>query len=231
MKPRTLGLILSAMALEMLIVACATLPAEPTPIPLPSATSTATQTSQPTPTFISTALPATATPLPPTQTATRTPLPTRTRVPATPVPTRASLPPPEWDARLDALDIKLIPATVPVGQLYWRLTKAEFWDEKERQGKHHIFINVLDERGVRIIGQKVIIEWPDEKLVLVTEDKPVPEYSANYPLDINHYPPWGTLGAFTASVDGLPSEKVAGMGLPSRNIFVVYLLTFQRAQR
>jgi hypothetical protein len=231
MKPRILGLILSAMAFETLIVACVTLTAEPAPTSLLSVTPAATQTSQPTPTFTSTALPVTATPLPPTQTATRTQLPIRTRAPATPTSTRAPLLPPEWDVRLDALDIKLIPATVQAGQLYWRLTKTEFWDEKERQGKHHIFINVLDERGVRIIGQKVIVEWPDEKLVLVTEDKPAPEYSANYPLDINHYPPWGTLGAFTASVDGLPSEKVAGMGLPSRNIFVVYLLTFQRTQR
>ncbi len=117
------------------------------------------------------------------------------------------------------------------GQPCWRLVRAEFWDEKERQGKHHIFINVLDERGVRIIGQKVIVEWPGEKLVLVTEDKPAPEYTANYPLDINHYPPWGTLGAFTASVDGLPSDKVTGMGLPPKNKFVVYLLTFQRATK
>jgi len=226
-----LHLALGTMVLEALVVACTTLAPEPTPTPLPSATPVATQTAQPTPAFTSTALPPTATPLPPTQTSTRTQLPTHTRVPATPTPTRMSLPLPEWDARLNALNIKLIPATVQAGQLYWRLTKAEFWDEKERQGKNHIFINVLDERGVRIIGQRVIIEWPDEKLVLVTEDKPTPEYSANYPLDINHYTPWGTLGAFTASVDGLPSDKVAGMGLPSMNKLVVYLLTFQRAQR
>ncbi|MBI3914529.1 MAG: hypothetical protein HY327_10160 [Chloroflexi bacterium] len=173
-----------------------------------------------------------------TPTATQTIAPTFTRAP-TPTPrpratvtrtqTVAAPAPIVWDARLDKLGIQLIPASVSPGELYWRLTKAEFWDEKERQGKHHIFVNVLDERGVRIIGQKVIVEWPDEKLVLVTEDKPAPEYSANYPLDINHYPPWGTLGTFTASVDGLQSDKVAGMGLPPMNIFVVYLLTFQRA--
>lgn len=136
-----------------------------------------------------------------------------------------------WDAHYDELGINLIPATASEGQSYWRLVKAEFWDEKHNQSKHHIYINVLDERGVRIIGQKVIVEWPDAKLILVTEDKPAPEYSANFPLDINHYPPWGTLGAFTVWVDGLPSDKVAGMGLPSRNILVVYLLTFQRATR
>jgi hypothetical protein len=234
MKSRILHLTLGVILLEGLIIGCAGLPtAEPTPIPSPSATTSAMQTLQPPPTSTSTALPVTATLLPPTKTLTRIQTLTRTRVPATPISTftRAPIPAPEWDARLDALGIKLIVATVPGGLPYWRLTKAEFWDEKERQGKHHIFVNALDERGVRIIGQKVIIEWPNDKLVIVTEDKPAPEYSANFPLDIFHYPPWGTLGAFTASIDGLPSDKVAGMGLPPKNIFVVFLLTFQRTQR
>jgi len=133
-----------------------------------------------------------------------------------------------WDARLDTLGIKLVSATVQPGQAYWRLVKAEFRDEKENQGKHHIFVNALDENGVRIIGQKIVVEWPGERLIIITEDKPAPEYSANFPLDVNHYPPWGTLGAFTVWIDGLPSEKVTGMGLPPKNRLVVYLLTFQR---
>jgi hypothetical protein len=45
------------------------------------------------------------------------------------------------------------------------------------------------------------------------------------------HPPWGTLGTFTVRIDGLPSDKVAGMGLPPKNKFVVYLLTFQRAMK
>lgn len=146
-------------------------------------------------------------------------------------PTRKPPAPLAWDARLDQLGIRWISATVPAGQPYWRLIKAEFWDENQSQNRHHIYMNVLDEAGARLIGQKLIVEWPDEKLVVVTEDKPPPEYSANYPLEINHYPPWGTLGAFTVWVDGLPSDKVAGMGLPSRNKPVVYWLTFQRTLR
>jgi hypothetical protein len=161
-------------------------------------------------------------------------------IPATRAPTRVSTPKPVptatlvpviWDPRLDKLGIQLIPAEAKAGQAYWRIVKAEFWDEKERQGKHHIFVNVLDEQGARLYGQSVIIEWPDDRVVLVTENKPEPEYSVNFPLDVNHYPPWGTLGAFTASVEGLPSDKVAGMGLPPKNRFVVYLLTFQRTKR
>jgi hypothetical protein len=231
MRRKMLRVTLAVLSLDGLIVACSPLLEKPTPTPLPTVTSTATQTPPPTPTFTLAAPPPTATRVPPTRTATRAPLPTRTRAPVTVAPTRPPPSPVVWDTRLDELGIQLIPAAVQAGQSYWRLMKAEFWDEKHNQGKHHIFINVLDERGTRLLGQKVTVEWPGEKQVLVTEDKPAPEYSANFPLHINHYPPWGTLGAFTVQVDGLPSEKVAGLGLPSRNQLVVYLLTFQRAVR
>jgi len=230
MLRKTLLPVLGVILLDGLLVACAAPTAEPTLTSVPTATPQPTHTSQPAPTSTPTTLPPTATALPPTRTATRTQLPTRTRVPAIITPTRVPLAPLVWDARLDTLGIKRVPVQVKEGQAYWRLMKVEFWDEKENQGKHHIFINVLDESGVRVIGQRVIVEWPDERLVLITEDKPAPEYSANFPLDVNHYPPWGTLGAFTVWVDGLPSDKVAGMGLPPKNKFVVYLLTFQRVR-
>ena len=133
-----------------------------------------------------------------------------------------------WDNRLDVLGVRLVRATLSAGNLYWRLVKAEFWDEKERQGKRHIFVDVLDENGARIIGQAILVEWPGDRLVIATQDKPAPEYTANFPLDENHYPPWGTLGAFDVSIQGLPSDKVAGMGLPPKNKLVVFLLTFQK---
>ncbi len=227
-------LILGLLLLQGTATACGNLLAQPTFTPSPVALPTPTETALPTST-VTPAPPPSATPLPPTPTATRRPTQVPTRVVQATrtvivIPTR-KLPPLVWDPRLDELGIRLIPATVPAGQPYWRLAKAEFWDEQQSQNRHHIYMNVLDEAGTRLVGQRLFVEWPDEKLVLVTEDKPAPEYSANFPLDINHYPPWGTLGAFTVWVDGLPSDKVAGMGLPSRNKPVVYWLTFQRAMR
>jgi hypothetical protein len=218
-------LILIATTSELL--ACTA--AAPTPMPpqAPSATLDRTQTIAPTAAFTPTVSPTVTAP-PPTPTATRTQLPAPTRAPTTATFTPVPLPAVEWDARLDGLGIRVESPKVQPGQLSWRLIKAEFWDEKENQGKHHIFVNVLDEKGVRIIGQEISVEWPGEKLVILTENKPPPEYSANFPLDVNHYPPWGTLGAFDVRVNGLPSDKVIGMGLPPKNKFVVYLLTFQR---
>lgn len=226
MTNRMLFPILGAIAVSALI-ACTSVSAEPTTTPRPWSTPEPTVTPQPTLTFAPRAASTPTTP----PTATRTRLTVPTRAPATATPAVAPLAPIIWDTRLDALGITLVSATIPPGQAYWRLVKAEFWDEKERQGKHHIFVDALDENGVRLIGQKIVVDWPGDRLILVTEDKPAPEYSANFPLDVNHYPPWGTLGAFTVWIDGLPSDKVAGMGLPPKNKFVVYLLTFQRTAR
>ena len=218
-------LILIASVVELSACSVATPPLAPTPVSNP--TPAPTQTASPTVTFTPTRLP-TSTLAPLTVTATRTRTPAPTRLPATTTFTPVPLPSVKWDARLDRLGIRVESPKVQPGQTYWRLVKAEFWDEKENQGKHHIFVNVLDEKGARIIGQEIMVEWPGEKLVIVMENKPPPEYSANFPLEVNHYPPWGTLGAFDVRANGLPSDKVIGMGLPPKNRFVVYLLTFQR---
>lgn len=207
------------------LAACHTPPPTLTPSPrsIPIATATPLPSLTPIPTLVPSP---TATQFVPTRLPTR--LPTRTLVLATRTPTLAPLALLVWDKRLDELGVKLVRATPTVGALYWRLIKAEFWDEKERQGKRHIFVDVLNENGTRIIGQEILVEWPGDRLVIVTENKPTPEYTANFPLDENHYPPWGTLGAFDVSVRGLPSDKVTGMGLPPKNKLVVFLLTFQK---
>lgn len=165
----------------------------------PQPTPDSIQTPQPTRTVIPSSTPTRIRPSPtraalqptaarnatPTLTATTVPpSPTRTRIPRTQLPTETSAPQPPprplvWDPRLDALNIQYVPAEVAPGQLYWRLTHAEFWGEEENQGKNHIFVNVLDENGVRLIGETITIEWLDGQEIITTEEKPAPEYSAN----------------------------------------------------
>lgn len=237
--------VIVAAVLLTLNAACAV---EPTPMPMPTVSPTKraaallTETPHlPSPTHTAIAPSATAT-LQPTVEATQT----WTPVPSTPTRARPTLPPPSptaenitpsntttrplvWDSRLDELNIQYIPAQVQSGERYWRLTHAEFWAESENQGKHHIFVNVLDENGARLLGETITIEWLDGSHEIVTEDKPAPEYAANFPIDINHYPPWHSLGAYSARVNGLPSDVVRGMGRPPpKSRPVVYLLTFQR---
>lgn len=127
----------------------------------------------------------------------------------------------KWDPRLDDLGIKLTKAPAQ-GQPVFRLVSAIFQDDSESSGMHHVFVEVLDEKGQRIVGQPVIMAWADGKTTMMTEDKPYPEYAANAPL-------FGPMdqGTYKVYVDGAPSDTISGLGLPG-NHHVNYLLTFQR---
>ncbi|MEW5956799.1 MAG: DUF5107 domain-containing protein, partial [Chloroflexota bacterium] len=149
-----------------------------------------------------------------------TPLPT-----ATPTGLPANHPsnqPAGWDTRLDNLDIELSRAQGQPGQTVFRLVNARYLDEFEAHGLHHVFVEVLDENGRRILGQPVKLKWKDGESTMITEDKPYPEFAANAPL-------YGEIseGSYDVFVDGAPSDVVSGLGLPGKH-HVSYQLTFQR---
>jgi CRP-like cAMP-binding protein len=186
----------------------------------------------------------TNTPLPPTETplptATPQPSPTAvarkvvspTRVPNTPVPTVAAeraQPSRDLDARLGALKVVIQPVGVQPGQSYWRLVAARWEDESQAAGRHSIYVNVLDENGGRIVGQPVEIRWGSGSVALPTEDKPLNEPGMNFPM-------YNTLGSYSVSVAGLPSDSIGGLGLgsieqPNFTVHTCFYLTFQRTTR
>ncbi|MDH7484906.1 MAG: cyclic nucleotide-binding domain-containing protein [Anaerolineae bacterium] len=196
-----------------------------TPLPTPTPTATPTPTDTPTPTPTDTPVP-TATPMPPTP----TPLPpTPTSPPLMVAAAEPTAPARSWDGRLDQLGVGVQEASVAPGQPYWKLVEARWADEKEAQGKHNIYVNVLDESGQRIIGQPVVIAWRDGKDVKPTEDKPEPEYSFNFNM-------YATLGSYNVYIEGLPSDVLVGAGLgdlprPQWKIHTCFYLTFQRSVR
>jgi CRP-like cAMP-binding protein len=187
---------------------------------------------------------ATMTPVPPTPTATYTPLPPAkpavVAMAAEPQPQqpanttamaapKSDKPPIVWDGRLDAVQVRLAGANVGAGQPYWRIIEARWLNEQESQGKHHIYVEVVDEGGKRIVGQPVMIEWSGGQERLVTEDKPTPEAAANFPM-------YAVLGTYSVRVEGLPSESLAGMGLGTPElrawkIHTSFYIKFQRATR
>ncbi len=202
--------------------------------PTPTYTPPPTNTPVPTPT-------PTITPTP-TNTPTPLPTPTFTPVPPTPVPVvqeqapeppveAAAAPPPALparivDPRIPGLGIQIVDAQVPSGQPYWRLKEILFEDEQEAGGKHHIFVEVLDENGSRVVGQGVQIFWPGGSETGYTEDKPAPEYAYNYPMFRPGF-------SYNVRIEGLPSDEVYNMGLGDLerrdwNIHVNYKLIFQR---
>jgi hypothetical protein len=185
----------------------------------------------------------TSTPIPtatPTITPTPTPAPTNTPVPviaaAAPVEIQEPEPEPEiaaaavapraWDGRLDQLGVNVEPANVQPGQQYWRLVEARWLDEKESGGKHHIYVEALDENGGRIVGQPVTVFWGDGSHTGRVEDKAAPDLGFNFQMYASGY-------AYSVKVEGLPSEVVRGAGMGSiedrfRGIHTSFELVFQK---
>ena len=196
-----------------------TLTPTPTPTPLPTDTPTPT----PTPTFTYTPTPSpTLTP-----TLTCTPEPTHrsaspTAATSTPRPTLVPL---VWDPRLTALGVRLEPAAVPPGVGYWRLIEARWADEQESGGDHTIYVEVQSPRGIRVVGQPVVFEWPSGSLILPVEDRPAPDWGVNFPT-------FGTLGSYSARVGVELSDRVVGMGMgtveaPNFTIHTNFYLIFR----
>ncbi len=185
----------------------------PTATPIPVFTPTPTATATP---GIVAAATATAT-LPP-DVPTPTPLPPS----ATPLPVPAKVVTVVWDNRLTPLNVTLVKAERVADQPVFRLVSAKYLNEGEAAGLHHVFVEVLDENGQRIVGQPVTLSWRDGKSQMITEDKPAPEFAANAPL-------YGSTeeGTYKVYVDGAPSDIVTGLGLPGSH-HVGYQLVFQR---
>ncbi|MCE7983584.1 MAG: hypothetical protein DYG89_20615 [Caldilinea sp. CFX5] len=134
-----------------------------------------------------------------------------------------------WDPRLDRLGVTVQEAGVGSGQQYWRLIDARWADEIESAGKHHIYVEALDENGNRLVGQPVVITWGEGSERGLTEDKTPPDYSYNFQMYAAGY-------SYTVNMDGMPSDRLSGAGLGSieqRNygIHTSYYLTFQRTTK
>lgn len=200
------------------------------------ASPTATYTPFPTQTPIPT-----ATPLP-TNTPTPTPTATPTPVPVFVAPAAVAPPEPEpevqaaaaaapraWDPRLDQLGVSVDEAQVEPGQQYWRIIEASWMDEQESGGKHHIYVEVLDENGNRIVGQPVTTFWGDGSYTKGIEDKPAPDYGYNFQMYAAGY-------AYNVKVEGLPSDVLKGAGMGSiedrfRGIHTSFKIVFKKTTK
>ena len=130
------------------------------------------------------------------------------------------------DPRLNALGVRIEDARVESGQPYWRIVEARFLNEKESAGKHHLYADVLDEAGNRLVGQNVRVVWAEGQHIGPVEDKPFPELGFNYQMYAAGY-------AYNIEVEGLPSDRLIGAGLGSIDqrfygIHTSYEVVFQK---
>jgi hypothetical protein len=102
-------------------------------------------------------------------------------------------------------------------EAHWRLVDIKWLNEAESGGRHHIYIEKLEENGNKVAGPRVGIGWPSGETFV---EKDFPMFSAGNP-----YRAWID--------DGIPSDVVEGMGLGTPDqrqytIHVCYELKFQK---
>ncbi len=52
----------------------------------------------------------------------------------------------------------------------------------DSSGAHHIYVDVLDENGIREVGAPFAVSWPDGRADLTVEAKPGEPYGGNFPM-------------------------------------------------
>jgi CRP-like cAMP-binding protein len=134
-----------------------------------------------------------------------------------------------WDGRLDQLGVTIEEAQVSPGQQYWRLIEGRWADEAESAGKHHIYVEVLDENGNRVVGQPVTVWWGDGFNSGPIEDKTPPDFGYNFQMYASGF-------AYNTKVEGMPSDTVKGAGMGSIDqrfygIHTSFYFVFQRATK
>lgn len=129
----------------------------------------------------------------------------------------------EWDWRLDALGVALQAAEIKTGQAYWKLVRAEYQGPAEAGDNHQIYYTVVDQQNNPMEYQKVWQSWSDGETDAITNE----HGETNIPLWAFFSPDHGERGPYTAWIDGLPSDRVVGMGLPMKR-HVCFLLTWKR---
>ncbi|MBI5301689.1 MAG: hypothetical protein HY868_06105 [Chloroflexi bacterium] len=130
----------------------------------------------------------------------------------------------EWDFRLDALNVSVELAETRRGETYWRLVSAVYEGPGESGDSHHIFYTVLDELQQPVAHQRVWQGWSDNQTDAVTNDRG----ETTIPLWQSFTPNDGETGPYTAWIEGLPCDRVIGLGLPLKR-HVNFRVTWRRS--
>ena len=81
----------------------------------------------------------------------------------------------------EAYGVEIIPADVEPGQVYWKAIRVHHLTPEENNGRHHIFLDAIDEAGERLYGALFAILWDGGSDTVTIEQQP-PEAGANFPM-------------------------------------------------
>jgi hypothetical protein len=98
--------------------------------------------------------------------------------------------------------------SLELGDNVYRLEEIVWMDPDESGGLHHIFVDIVDEQGRRLAGEKFRVSWPDGEDVIPIEEKPGEPWGGNYPM-------YAAMGSYKVGVfsPDASSDSVAGLGM------------------
>jgi hypothetical protein len=105
---------------------------------------------------------------------------------------------------------------------------ARWLNEEESRRDIQIHVDLLNEAGQRVFGDTVVFENGGQDRVVSTPQTCC--YPWDYPVK---WPMFNALCSYSVYVEGLPSDKMVGMGLgtpehPDWTVHTGFVLTFQR---
>lgn len=122
--------------------------------------------------------------------------------------------------------VRIVEADVQPGNKYWKVVRVHHLTPGENGGRHHIYIDALDEQGQRAFNTPIKVNWVGDSHTIRIE-KPLPEAGTNEPM-------W-KWQVYSVRVAGQPSDRVENLRTdhpdeaPGNTLFHhSFLVTFQR---
>nr|WP_290665250.1 hypothetical protein [Ardenticatena sp.] len=107
----------------------------------------------------------------------------------------------------EPLGVRIEPADVPPGAWFWKAVYVHHLTPAENQGRNHLWVDVRNENGERIMGSRVRVFWAGGEGEIRIE-KPPHEPGGNMPLYRgNVY----TVEALGVPGETVPSDRVTGI--------------------
>jgi hypothetical protein len=109
---------------------------------------------------------------------------------------------PKIDARIRSL------ITLDLTGDTYKLAEVTWMDPVQSGGLHHIFVDIIDQQGKRLAGEKVRVKWADGEDMVAIEEKAGEPWAGNFPM-------YATMGSYTVQVvpTSGTSDRVAGLGM------------------
>jgi hypothetical protein len=115
------------------------------------------------------------------------------------------LPPRDIDPRATQRGVTIDDAAVSPGTRFWHAGTVRWFSEPEAGGRHHIYVEALDEYGSLIAGAPFRVEWAD------TEHDDVTKGGTGF--EAGNYPMSPSRNDFSVHMLGEPSDVVKGIGM------------------